>query len=117
MFVASHVARETADYILELEEWHEGVLVHFRVSRFSPTVLKQMKREWQLFRRAVTCPLFVIEPPGSDDKWRHFVTSFGFKPHMHIPCTTGESCQMYIHRNDGPEFTIHTIDYPVCPVG
>lgn len=108
-FIASHVARETPDYILTLEEWDMGVVVHFKVRRFTPAVLKQMKREWRLFRRAVTCPLFCIEPkPGHDtEKFGHFVQSFGFKPHARVLCNNGVACQMYIHTADGPEFTIY----------
>lgn len=112
MFKALHVARETPDYILELEEWDEGVLVHFRFFHFNPTVLRQCHAEWKLFRQAVQCPLFCIEPretQGDCEKFGRFVKSFGFRPHAQVLCNNGVPCQMYIHTTirDGPEFTIH----------
>lgn len=95
-FIARHDARATDDYLLQLEEWDEGLIVHFDVKRWSPTVLKCALREWALFRRCVPQDLLAIGPPHEDAKWRRFVALFGFRFHSAVTLDDGSIRSKYI---------------------
>lgn len=96
MFRARHDVRDTGDYLFQLEEWDEGLLVHFSARRWAPSVLRTALREWKLFRQAVPQPLFAIGPPHEDAKWRRFVSLFGFKLHSTVALDNGETRSRFI---------------------
>lgn len=92
-------ARDTEDYGLEVDIFGNGsqqfVQVHFEVRRWAPSVLRTMRREWALFRQCVRGPLFAISGT-EDDKWRRFVTSFGFQFSATVLTQCGEQRSMYV---------------------
>jgi hypothetical protein len=101
-FVERHRARETDDFLFELDEYIRSdgaqlMLAHIRVFKLTPSILKQMLREWDVLRSVVRVPLFAC-PEVSDDKWKSFVKLFGFVPFMDaVPCVNGDVRPLYIH--------------------
>ena len=62
---------------------HPAVAVHFEVSRFSPSILKSMKIDWQgvkshLERRGVTY-IVAANNDWQDERWPKMLKHFGFK--------------------------------------
>lgn len=96
-FIKRHEARSTPDYLFEIDEWDEGLVVHFEFRNFTPTTLRRAHQEWDVFRSVVTAPLFAIGPSHEDDKWRRFITRFGFKPHSTVLCNNGAERSLYLH--------------------
>jgi hypothetical protein len=70
--------------------------VHIRFNRFTKDILKQALIEWRVLRTVITCPLLAY-PEDDNDKWRAFVSLFGFKPtDTEIVCNNGEKRRLYI---------------------
>lgn len=100
-FVARHNVRRTDDYWFEIDEHQDTsgqtmLLVHLRFFRWSASVLKQVVREFKLFREHVRAPLFA-SPPADDPKWHKFVSMMGYRPLQDIVCEDGEMRPLYIH--------------------
>jgi hypothetical protein len=100
-FVCRHDAVRCDDYHLELDEYRRGtdqmILVHFRIYKWTPSVLKRVWREWPVFRSIVTCDLYAtaqVETPA----WHKFVRRFGFTYLTDVLTVSGEPRAMYIHR-------------------
>lgn len=94
------------DYVhFEIEEFARGpgdgaatmLLVHARFERWTPSILKDCLKHWQLFRTVVTQDLFA-SPQVHDAKWEKFITAFGFVPLLDAaPCHDGETRPIWIH--------------------
>lgn len=99
-YVASHVIRDTPDYIFEIDEYQNGAerfyLTHIAFTNFSPSILKRILREWKLFRSIVDAPLFAVRDI-EDLKWLRFISRLGFKPHSEIDWLNGERRRLFIH--------------------
>ena len=56
--------------------------VHLSVSRWSASILKSMKSDWEEVKeicRSRDCKkLFAVNPAGEDNKWYRFIKHFGF---------------------------------------
>lgn len=106
-FVRRYEARRHDDYLLELDEYRrptddaQMIIVHFRVFRWAPSVLKRMLREWKLFRSVCVDDLYA-SPSVDEPKWHKMVRAFGFKPLTTVRCLDGLMRPMYINRtSDG----------------
>lgn len=102
--VAYHTVVKNDDVVCELEELRRPcdgasmLLLHARLARWSPRILKDCLKHWKLFRTVVTQDIFA-SPQTLDDTWRHFVTLFGFEPLVEDAlCNDGEFRPIYIHR-------------------
>ena len=99
-FVQRHNVHRTDDYWFELDEYRDGertmLLAHIQFFHWTPAAFKRALRDWRLFRKHVTAPLFAC-PKEADEKWRKFVTLTGFRPLQDILCEDGETRPLYIH--------------------
>lgn len=112
-FFKRYVARKTDDYLFELDEYRRPtddatmIIVHFRVNRWAPSVLKRMKREWSIFRTVYKDDLYA-SPAYDQPKWHKMVRAFGFKLLTHVRCLDGRLRPMYLNRiSDGHQLTNH----------
>lgn len=109
---ARHVILDYPEYRFEIDEHRRGsdqlLQAHLRIFRFTPSVLKRIRREWKLFRTCVTAPL-IAWGEDDDEKWEHFVTSLGFKPlGQDVVCNNGACRRIFIHLvEDKPDERLH----------
>ena len=100
--VAQHVAHSDEDCELLLDEYrdaegHQMLLTHLRVHNWSRGTLKRFVRDWDLFRKHITAPLYAT-PMVDDPKWRKFVSLVGFRPTgQQVLCHDGIERPLYIH--------------------
>lgn len=101
--VTYHRVFETEDALCELEELRRPcdgatmLMIHARMARWSPQLLKACLKHWQLFRTVVTAPIFA-SPQVHDAKWEKFITLFGFQPLIDAaPCNDGETRPIWIN--------------------
>jgi hypothetical protein len=98
-FVTRHAIRATDDWWFHIDEYKRGqdqfLLVHLRVKNWNLSTLKQIAREWKLFRQCVTAPLYALADID-DDKWERFVTRFGFRFLCNIVCNNGEQRRLFV---------------------
>lgn len=100
-FIKTHVIRDTKELIFEIDEYRDGpkqfLLVHIVFRSFSPSILKDVLREWRAFRSIITAPLYAVRNDGGEEKWKRFVSLFGFKPtHIFLPCNNGVIRELFI---------------------
>ena len=81
---AVHTIISHSDYEVIFEEFRDSasnqiILVHLEAKRFSPSVLKHMRRDWRDIRSITQADLFAIEPSPNDTKWERFAQPFGFQ--------------------------------------
>jgi hypothetical protein len=72
------------EYVFEVEELrddegHQMVFIHLDVKVWSKSILKHLIAEFKAFRECTDAPLYCTSPT-SDEKWRHFLSFFGWKP-------------------------------------
>lgn len=87
------------------------LIMHIQVDslRFSPSVYKQILRDWRAFRACTDAPLVGIEDTPDDMKWERFVSRLGFKySNQRIPLTDGSSLRVFVSvkddiQNNGPQ--------------
>lgn len=100
-FVNRHRLITTDDYWAEIDEYRRGgdqlLIAHLRVVRWSPSVCKRFRHEWECFRRCVTIPIFTLGIED-DDKFERFVRSFGYQPFQTVTCLNGAQRRLYIHQ-------------------
>jgi hypothetical protein len=94
---------ETENYKLEIEytplpDGHEAKTVHFEVFSWLPSSLRQMKRDWAIFRPTVEGPLFAANE-DEDEKWLKFIASFGFVYLMDVIGTNGAHRRLFVNLN------------------
>jgi hypothetical protein len=99
-FVKRHNVRRTEDYWCELDEYENAsgdklLLAHIGVYRWTPSIAKQLIREFKLFRTACPSPIFACH--DADAKWFKFVSMLGFRFLQHIKCEDGVTRQLFIH--------------------
>lgn len=98
-FIKRHVVRETNDYFFEIDEYQRGadqlLLAGITFFRFTPSVLKQMLREWDMFRSCVKAPLYVVGYTD-DAKWERFIKRLGFVFLQTVVCNNGETRRLFI---------------------
>jgi hypothetical protein len=102
--VATHMAHQTDYVTFALDEYrdaegHQMLLAHLHVHKWTPQYLKRIRRDWAVFRNAVTMPLFAT-PKDYDAKWDRFVTLMGWKPYSSVLCHDGIERPLYIHTVD-----------------
>jgi hypothetical protein len=93
------------DYCLEIDQYRNGAdrmhLIHFRAHKWTPRVLRRIRREWDVFRTKFTEDLYAtaqVETPA----WHKFVKLFGFTPLIAGETVSDGPRLMYIHRtHDG----------------
>lgn len=112
-FVKKHEVYETDKWRFVIEEYRRGVdqffLVHALCKQFSASALREAKKAWLSFRQQYPVPLYAVRNDGSESKWKHFVTLFGFRPTgIHLPCDNGVLRELYISEIiDGRKQTIN----------
>jgi hypothetical protein len=98
-FVKRHDMRRTDDYWCEIDEYRRGedqfLLAHIGVYRWSPSIAKQLVREFKLFRETCRAPLFACHL--ADEKWVKFVALLGFRFQQPIVCDDGITRALFIH--------------------
>ena len=75
-------------------------LFHLDVFYFSASILRQMLRQWEVFREHNPVVLF-CHGEVDDEKFAKFVSKFGFKPLKVVPCSDGVNRRLFV--NFGPE--------------
>jgi hypothetical protein len=99
-YVFTHRALTTDDYWFDLDEYRRGqetlLAAHIRFDRFTPSVLKNVLKQWRVFRQCVTAPLIAIGEVD-DEKWERFVTLLGFRFLKQVICINGKQRRLFIH--------------------
>jgi hypothetical protein len=94
---------DSPEYLFEVEEYRNGdkqmVFIHLHIWKWTISVLKRIRRDFNLFRQCVPCPIYTCGT-ADDDKFERFVSLFGWKPLTTIPCTDGKTRRLFIHIND-----------------
>lgn len=92
---------DKAEYYFALEEYRRGddrmVFIHLCVHVWTPSVYKEVLRNWKMFRECVTCPLFAVAGVEDVAKWERFVTRLGFKFVSNVICENGAERRLFIH--------------------
>lgn len=116
-FVRCHVVRNCPDYIAQIDEYRSGedtfLLAHLGVKRWAPSVLKELDRDWQTFRKIVPAPLFATAE-RDDKKFHRFVARYGFRPLQEVPSLSGEPRTLFYcpptEITHGPVISINPIN-------
>lgn len=100
-FVTRHPALITDDFEFELDEYRSGqgdcfLLAHILVHRWTPSVCKRIRHDWEVLRQCVKAPLFAV-PKDNDDRWRKFVGMLGFEYLQDTICNNGAARPIFIH--------------------
>ena len=90
------------EYQFRIEEFRDGedhqmVFLHLNVSSWTPTVAKEIIRNWKLFRQCVPCHVYGVCGEGDTAKWERFVSALGFQPLMNIVCENGQERRLFVH--------------------
>lgn len=95
------VGIDKPEYRFTIEEFRcnedQMVFMHLEVHKWSPSVAKEILRNWKLFRQCVRCPVFAYGGEGSVEKWVRFVSLLGFKFLTNIICENGEHRRLFVH--------------------
>lgn len=101
--IDEHTVVDCPEYYCGLEEFRRGqdqmMFIHFTVHQWSKATLKKAKREFDLLRQCVTCPLYGCGEVD-DKKWESFVKLFGFQFLTDAICTDGKKRRVFIHIKD-----------------
>lgn len=96
-----HALIDKDTYYFAVEEFRCGersmLFLHLMVHHWTPTVFKEILRNWKLFRECVTCPVFAVGGVEDTEKWERFVKRLGFQFHMDIVCENGAHRRLFIH--------------------
>jgi hypothetical protein len=89
------------EYVFEVEELRDGngnqmIFIHLAVHQWSKAILKQLIAEFKAFRECTDAPLYCTSPVN-DEKWRHFLSFFGWK-HL-IDAAEGQALYISIKDN------------------
>lgn len=100
-FVRRDCVRSTPEYDFDIDVYERAsgeqfLLAHLLFHRWSPSVFKQVIREWRLFRDIVKTPLFAC-PKVDDERWVKFVTRTGWRYLQRVTCINGAERPLYIH--------------------
>lgn len=115
-FYQEHVLSEHPEYRAVLHELRSDagdqmVTIHIDCDplRFSPGVLKRIKKDWTAFRSCTDAIIFAIEPEPDSMKWQRFVSPLGFEFSSRVDCTDGQSRRVFVStKNNKNEHTQHT---------
>lgn len=111
-FYKTHDVIKRETYWSDMDEYRDEngqqmLVLHIDVdpTQFSPSVLKQVVQDWQLFRSILDAPIFVFEPNPNDEKWERFVAHMGFEYSSTVDCTDGHKRRCFISKkkNDGQQ--------------
>lgn len=99
-FVKRHDIRRTYSYWCELDEYRgaggeQFLLAHIGVTHWAPSVFKQLRAEFKLFRTICKAPIFACHK--ADAKWFKFVSALGFRFMQNSECEDGVIRQLFIH--------------------
>jgi hypothetical protein len=92
---------ETPDYRLDIEETplsdSERVYsIHFEIVTWTPSVLKEMLRDWPHVRAKIDAPILACAE-NQDPKWEKFIQKFGFSYLMDVEGVDGTSKRMFVN--------------------
>jgi hypothetical protein len=101
------------EYRFTVEEFKRGedqmVFLHIDILKWTPSVFKELLRNWKFFREHVTCPLFAYA--GADQEtWEHFVTRLGFRFFQDVVCENGALRRLFVHTKENNNALTHFID-------
>jgi len=102
-FFARHEIRRTDDFLFELDEYRrpgddaQMMIAHMGVFRWAPSVLKQMRHDFALFRAVYRGDIYA-SPIDDEPKWHKFVKALGYRPLTTVRCLDGLERPMYINR-------------------
>lgn len=95
------VFNDSPGYHAALEEFRRGhdcmVFLHLTVWKKRASVYKEILRNWVIFRKHVTCPLYAVGGDVDQDKWEAFVSKLGFKFLTNVVCENGVSRRLFVH--------------------
>ena len=97
------------EYYFALEEFRHGeeqmVFLHLTIHSWKPSVFKEILRNWKLFRKHVTCPLYVVAGVEDVEKWEAFVSLLGFKPFIDVVLENGRPRRLFVHFKENNKAT------------
>ena len=100
---------DTNTYYFALEEFRRGedqmVFLHLTIHEWKPSVFKEILRNWKLFRKHVTCPLYVTAGIAAVEKWEAFVSLLGFKPFIDVVLENGTPRRLFVHFKENNKAT------------
>lgn len=104
-FYAEYELANHPEYVSMLHELRDEhgaqmLAIHIDVDhdKFSPSVLKRMKHEFETLRSCIDAPLFAFEPHPDDAKWARFVRRMGFEFSSRVECTDGLSRRCFVSK-------------------
>ena len=96
------------EYTCELDEYEiDGktvIFAHLDVRANKPSILKRLKREWELLRCCVSYPIYAFRgtDDGDDRTYDHFMRWLGFSStKQFITCENGETRLLYLSVKNG----------------
>lgn len=89
------------EYHLELEhsplpDGNVAFNLHFECYKWSPSVFRQMQRDWDAIRPLIQAPIFAANV-DEDEKWVKFITRFGFRYFRQVVGTDGSERGLYLN--------------------
>ncbi len=102
------IVHDKDEYHFAVEEFRCGekqmLFLHLTIHKWSPSVYKEILRNWKLFREFVTCPVFATGGHVTDTlKWEHFVSRLGFKFLQDVVLENGAERQLFVHKKEQQE--------------
>lgn len=82
-------------HTLDLGEGRVMTFAHLDVFYFDKSILRKLLAQWKLFREHVNCVLYCIGDEDND-KFRKFVSHFGFTPIGILPFACGETRTIFV---------------------
>jgi predicted solute-binding protein len=86
----------------DLGEGRIMTFVHLDVYYMSASILRQLKKQWDLWRHYVSTVLFCMGEED-DEKFERFVSKFGFKYLRDVPCTDNKTRRLYVNFGPAPK--------------
>lgn len=91
-------------FVIEEQRSPEGqsmLFMHLTVNAdWTPSLAKEVMRNWKMFRQCVTCPVFAVSADNDIPKWKKFIEWLGFKFHIEGICEDGQQRLCFVHYNE-----------------
>lgn len=111
-FYQEHILSEPHEYCSVLHELRDEdgrqlLAIHMDVRKFSPSVLRRMKREFAALRDCTDATIFAIEDNPDDPKWERYVRHMGFEFSSRVECTDGRSRRCFVSQKKTNDLIQH----------
>jgi hypothetical protein len=109
--VDTQTVLDAPEFFADIDIWRNGdaemVFIHLNVRQWNKQALTKMMKAWREFREYVTCPLYAVAGDDYGEKWKGFVSLFGFKPLIDCVCANGQQRCIYINAKDNKNNVVH----------